>query len=131
MTAKDFVKQLYRIDQLITVAEDNLKDLRAAVTALGSPGFEESYNPNKSTDAPYVRVMEKVVEQEKRLEDLINLKQHVIDTIGKLDNRDERLVLLYRYLYRMSWRDIATEMFMDAKTVMKVHGEGLLHLRYE
>ena len=130
MTAKEFIKQVYRIDQLIKLAEDNLRDLRAAVEALGSPGVEESYNTNKPMDAPYVRVMKKMVEQEQRLEDLVNLKQNVIDTIGRLDNRDERLVLTYRYLYRMSWRDIATEMFMDAKTVMKVHGEGILHLTF-
>ena len=131
MTAKEYLRQAYRIDQRIVLAEENIKDLRQSATTLGSPGFEESYNPNKPTDAPFVKVMERLSEHEKKLEDLVMLKQKIIDSINEVEDVDQRLVLNYRYLYRMSWRDIATEMFMDAKTVMKLHGEGLNHLRYE
>ncbi len=128
MNSKDYLRRVYRIDQRIALTEENVKELRHSATTLGSPGFEESYNPNHPTDAPYVKVMERLTEQEKKLEELIMLKQEIIDVINGLENIDERLVLTYRYLQRMSWRDIATEMFMDAKTVMKLHGEGLKNL---
>ncbi len=130
MTAKEFLRQAYRIDQRIVLAEENIKDLRQSALTLGSPSLEESYNPNRPTDAPFVKVFERLSEQEKKLEDLVMLKQKIIDAINNLEDVDQRLVLNYRYLYRMSWRDIATEMFMDAKTVMKLHGEGLKKLEF-
>lgn len=130
MTPQQFVRQLSRIDTYIRFAEENLKQLESDMLNIGSPGFEQSFNPNRSTNAPYVKVLEKKMEVEQRLSHLIDTRQQVLDAIYDLEDNDERVILLYHYRHNMTWREIGREMFMDHKTVMRKHALGLQHLKF-
>lgn len=130
MTPQQFVRQLSRIDTYIRFAEENLKQLESDMLNIGSLGFEQSFNPNRSTNAPYVKVLEKKMEVEQRLSHLIDTRQQVLDAIYDLEDNDERVILLYHYRHNMTWREIGREMFMDHKTVMRKHELGLQHLKF-
>ena len=83
MTAQKFVRQLSRIDTYIMFAEENLQQLEVDLTRLGCGGFERSYNPNRPTEAPFVKIIEKKVEVEQRVKDLISTRQQILDAIYK------------------------------------------------
>ena len=130
MTAQQFVKQLSRADSLIKIMVENLEKLNSDLTRLCGSGYEEHYNRNRNTDAPFVRIMEKKMELEKRVRELIETRQKVLDAIYDLSDCDERIILLYRYQEHMTYREIARMMYCDHKTVMYKHDKALSHLRY-
>ena len=47
MTAKEYLKQAYRLDHRINSDIAEMERLREMVSSVGSPGFEEHYNPNR------------------------------------------------------------------------------------
>jgi hypothetical protein len=102
MTAQQYLSQAYRLDQRIQLNQSELDNLRTLAASVGSPGFEEHYNPNHPTDAPFVKTLEKIWEMEQKisaeLSQLIHLKQEILMVLSKVDDVDERLVLTYRYL---------------------------------
>lgn len=78
---------------------DYWRDLSISVS---NSGYEEHHNPNRPTDAPFVRCLEKIDEIQQSVEDkvayLVELKEEINAAIDKLENRDEQLLLRYRYL---------------------------------
>lgn len=52
MTPKAYLNQAYRLEQRIRLDQDEINNLRALASDVGSPGFDEHYNPNTPTDAP-------------------------------------------------------------------------------
>ena len=64
MTAKEYLRQAYRLDHRIDSDITEMERLREMACSIGSPGFEEHYDPNHATEAPFVRALEKVWKME-------------------------------------------------------------------
>lgn len=60
MTAKEYLRQAYRLDHRINSDLAELERLRDMEGSISSPSFEEHYNPNRNTEAPFIRCLEKV-----------------------------------------------------------------------
>ena len=131
MTAREYLRQAYRLEQRIKLEKANIEELRELSTSVGSPGFEEHYNPNRSTDAPFVKVLERIAEMEekskKELALLLKLKDEMTEAINLLESQDERLVLKYRYLHNWTWGRIGDEIFADERTIRRWHDRALSH----
>lgn len=129
MNAKDFLRQAYRLDQKIKSDLGELESLRETATRLRSPGFEESHNPNRPTEAAFVRYLDKVLEMEKKLNEeidrLVDLKQEIREIIDGVANTDELMILRYRYILYYSWEDIASEMNFSLRWVHVIHSRAL------
>lgn len=131
MTAKEYLNQARHLDALIhcRLREiDYWRDLSSSV--LGS-SFEEHHNPNRPTEAPFVRCLEKIDEIQHSVEEkvayLICLKEEINRAIDKLDNRDEQLLLRYRYLDNCTWEEIAAMLNVSIRSVHRIHGMALQH----
>lgn len=102
MTAKEYLNQAYRLEQRIRLLKDNIEETRALSGSISSPGFEQHYNPNRPTEAPYVKTLERLMEMQEELDEklslLLALKAELTEVIDGVENMDERLVLTYRYL---------------------------------
>lgn len=102
------------------------RDLSISVS---SSGYEEHHNPNRPTDAPFVRCLEKIDEIQQSVEDkvayLVELKEEINSAIDKLENRDEQLLLRYRYLDDCSWEEISHMMNISIRSVHRIHGSAL------
>ena len=129
MNAKDFLRQAYRLDQKIKSDLGELESLRETATSLRSPGFEECHNPNRPTEAAFVRRLDKVLEMEKKLNEeidrLVDLKQEIREIIDGVANTDELMILRYRYILYYSWEDIASEMNFSLRWVHVIHSRAL------
>jgi regulator of replication initiation timing len=110
MTAKEYLKQAYRLDQKINSDIAEMSRLQEMASSVSSPGFEEHYNPNRPTEAPFVRCLEKVWELEQKInaevDKLVGLKEQIRTVIDKVENPDEQMVLRYRYIHNYTWEQI-------------------------
>lgn len=133
MTAREYLNQAYRLEQRMALDRERLKDLRALSLSVSSPGLEPRYNPNCPTEAPFVNIVHRIVDQEEKvareLRMLVKLKIEIQEVIDRLSDADERLVLTYRYLKSMSWSQIADRLYVNERTVRRWHGNGLSHIR--
>jgi RNA polymerase sigma factor (sigma-70 family) len=131
MTAKEYLNQARHLDALINCRLreiDYWKDLSSGVS--GS-SFEPHYNPNRPTEAPFVRYLEKIDEIQRSVEEkvayLIKLRDEINSRIDMLDNREEQLLLRYRYLDGCTWEEIGRMLNVSLRTVHRIHGMALQH----
>ena len=64
---------------------------------------------------------------EEKVAYLICLKEEINKAIDKLDNRDEQLLLRYRYLDNCTWEEIAAMLNVSIRSVHRIHGMALQH----
>jgi DNA-directed RNA polymerase specialized sigma subunit len=132
MTPKTYLNQAYRLAQRIRLDTEELENLRTLAATVSSPGFEEHYNPNHPTDAPFVKTLNRIWEMEQKVKDeldlLLRLKKEIQSVIAKVDNTDERLILTYRYLKNYTWARIGDELYADERTIRRWHDRALSHV---
>ena len=132
MTAKEYLKQAYRLDHRIDSDIAEMERLREMACSVGSPGFEEHHNPNRPTEAPFVRALEKMwAMQEKinaEIDRLVDLKAQMRGVIEAVPDTDERMVLRYRYIHNMTWERIGDELHAGETSVRRWHASALSHV---
>ncbi len=133
MTAKEYLKQAYRLDHRINSDLAEVERLRSMARSVNSPGFDAHYDPNHATEAPFIRCLEKVWQMEEKInaeiDMLVDLKQQMRLAIGTVTNADEQMVLRYRYIHNKTWEQIGDELHADKSTVRRWHGAALQHIR--
>jgi RNA polymerase sigma factor (sigma-70 family) len=129
MTAKEYLNQARHLDALINCRLreiDYWKDLSSSVS--GS-NFAPHYNPNRPTEAPFVRCLEKIDliqrDVEEKVTYLVRLKEEINTAIDMLESRDEQLLLRYRYIDDFTWEEIARMLNVSLRTVHRIHGSAL------
>lgn len=131
MTAKEYLNQARHLDALIHCRLREIDYWRDLSSSVSGSSFEEHHNPNRPTEAPFVRCLEKIDEIQRSVEEkvayLICLKEEINKAIDKLDNRDEQLLLRYRYLDNCTWEEIAAMLNVSIRSVHRIHGMALQH----
>ena len=132
MTAKEYLQQAYRLDNRINANLAEISRLRELTKSISSPDFGEHFNPNHTTEAPFICSLERIWELERKIDAeidlLVELKGQIRDLIEKVPNTDEQMVLRYRYIHNMTWDQIGQEMYSDERTVRRWHRQALSHL---
>ena len=130
MTAKEYLRQAYRLDHRIDSDIAEMERLREMACSVGSPGFEEHHNPNRPTEAPFVRALEKVWRMEEKInaeiDRLVDLKAQIRGVIEAVS--DERMVLRYRYIHNMTWERIGDELHAGETSIRRWHASALAHV---
>ena len=132
MTAKEYLRQAYRLDQKINSDLEEVAALREMASSVSSPQLSERVQTSRKGDAPFVRCLEKIIELEdkinKEIDLLVELKKEIRIVIATVEDTDERMVLKYRYVHNYTWEQIGNELHADARTVRRWHGKALLHV---
>ena len=130
MTAKEYLNQARHLDALINCRLreiDYWRDLSSSVSGTRFDGMPHS--PNRPTEASFVRCLEKIDEIRRNVEEkvayLVRLKEEINTAIDMLENRDEQLVLRYRYLDDCTWEEISRMLNVSLRTVHRIHGSAL------
>ena len=130
MTAKEYLNQARHLDALINCRLreiDYWRDLSSSVSGTRFDGMPHS--PNRPTEASFVRCLEKIDEIRRNVEEkvayLVRLKEEINTAIDMLENRDEQLVLRYRYLDDCTWEEISRMLNVSLRTVHRIHGAAL------
>lgn len=132
MTAKEYLRQAYRLDQKISSDLEEVASLREMSASVSSPQLTERVQTSKNTDAPFVRALEKIMDLEERInkeiELLMELKKEIRAVITTVEDTDECMILKYRYVHNYTWEQIGNELHADARTVRRWHGKALQHV---
>ena len=132
MTSKEYLRQAYRLDHRINSDIAEMERLREMACSIGAPGFEEHYDPNHPTEAPFIRALEKVWKLEEKInaeiDRLVDLKAQMRGVIEAVSDPDERMVLRYRYIHNMTWEKIGDVLHADRTTVYRWHNTAIRHV---
>ena len=132
MTSKEYLRQAYRLDHRINSDIEEMERLRDMAGSVSSPSLEERHNPNRPTEAPFVRCIMRVMELEEKInaeiDRLVALKEQMRGVIDTVRDKDEQMVLRYRYIHNMTWEQIGIELNADARTIRRWHNEAILHV---
>lgn len=129
MTAYEYLSQLTYIDRRIQYDLMELEELRLRAESVPSQNLGETVAHTQSNVATFVKVLEIIWQKEERVKrEIAKLEQkreEIRDAIERLENEDERLVLLYRYLQGMKWEAIAYELHVSLSTIKRWHKAAL------
>lgn len=133
MTAGEYLEQGRRLEKMIRLQKHELMELRELSEGISSPGFEEHYSAGKNTQSPFEKVMMRIMDMEEKmagtLDRLLSFKQEILQVIGSVEDRDQRMVLHYRYLCNWTWNRIGEELNWDERTVRRIHQRALENVK--
>lgn len=131
VSAKEYLKRAYLLDKQINVEIQELEQLRNMRGTIQGCSYGEKVgsNPNRNTEAPFIKTIEKIWEYEQKIDakidKLVDIRSEINASIEKMENPEERLLLKYRYLKNESWEDIAYELNVSYRTVHRIHASAL------
>lgn len=128
MNAKQFLRQAYKLNELIESDKDELENLRSLSTSIAGDMTQERVQTSASSDK-IVNIVARIVDLENEIHDeiekLITLKKQIRDVINKLENVNEKLVLKYRYLMFFQWEEICDKMHYSPRQIHRFHDSAL------
>lgn len=130
MTAKQYLRQAYRLNELINsdLAElEQLKDLSRSVSSPNLSGMPSSGTRN--TEPAFVRAIEKIIDLERiidaEIDRFVDLKKEIRCVINQVEDNSQKLVLKLRYIQFLKWESVAVEMDLSLKQVHRIHNDAL------
>lgn len=129
MTAKEYLNQARRLDQLIDINICELNYWQDLSRKISSSNFEQNYSSNRNIVPPFVKCLGKIDELQKEvnsdIDRLVDLREQIKLSIKSVRNPNERMVLQLRYINGQTWEAIAEELHADRSTVIRWHGKAL------
>jgi DNA-directed RNA polymerase specialized sigma subunit len=133
MTSKEFLSMHHNLDVKIDSRIREVSHLREMSLRLSSPTFEEKVSGGQQTDAPFVRLIDKVVDLEREIDSeidtLVSVHNDIRNAIESVEDPRQQAVLNYRYLQNMKWQEIANALFADRTSVYRWHKQALEQIK--
>lgn len=111
MEIKEYLSQSYRLNQQIEsnlLEIERLKEMSLSVSAICYD--REVVQTTRSTEAYFVKCLAKIDELSLEIDEevklMVELKKQIRDTIMNVENIDEKMVLVYRYIQNHTWEDL-------------------------
>jgi DNA-directed RNA polymerase specialized sigma subunit len=132
VTPKQYLNQAKHLDATINCRLreiDYWKELSLSIASGKYDGMPKG--TNRSADAAFVHCIERINEAQEdvagKVARLISLRDEIGSQINLLSDRDEQLVLRFRYIDGCTWEDIAGILNVSVRTVHRIHGSALLN----
>ena len=131
MDAKEYLSQIRKLEHKIYYMKLRYEEYEKMSLTIPGPTKKEKIgtNPNRNTDAPFLKWLYKKDELERDIialeEKLKIIKTDVILKIEKIDNESYKTILIKRYFERKTWDEIATIIFVSRSTVKRWHEEAI------
>ena len=129
MNAKEYLSQAVWLDRMIASKLEQLEMLKSLAMKVTSSFTKEKISGGNIEKSKMESTMVKVIDIEHEInadiDRLVNLKKDIQDTINKMDDINQQLLLELRYLSGKGWDEIAASMGYDPRTVYRIHGKAL------
>lgn len=130
MTAKQYLRQAYRLNELIDSDLKELDQLRDLASSVSSPNLSGMpHSPNRNTEPAFVRCLPKIIDLENKINDeidrYVDLKEEIRNKVEQIQDKNERLILQNRYLLFHTWETIAEELDFTTQWVHEIHKRAL------
>ena len=131
MTSKEYLRQAYRLNELIDSDAEELERLRDLSFKIAGGNYGERVISSGRKEPSFVRDIDEIDEMEQKIHvelcELVLLKRNITQAINRMENREERLVLTYRYLSNKTWEQISSILSVSIRTVHRIHQSALNH----
>ena len=131
MTSKEYLRQAYRLNELIDSDAEELERLRDLSVKIAGGNYGERVMSSGRKEPSFVRYIDEIDEMEQKIHvelcELVLLKRNITQAINRMENREERLVLTYRYLSNKTWEQISSILSVSIRTVHRIHQSALNH----
>lgn len=128
MTAKQYMNRVRRVDKEIKALDNLLQktrdDMEKTTQKYDSDGSQSTKDPHK-----FDRLMELESLIDQKISDQLALKAETLETIGRLKDRRQRIVLTEYYLNMKTWEQVAVEINYSWRNVMNIHGHALQEIQ--
>lgn len=130
MTAKQYLRQAYRLNDLINSDLAELEQLKVLSTSVSSPNLSGMPGSGqRKQEAPFVNPILKIIDLENYINAEINrfvdLKKEIRTVIFQVPDNSQKLCLKLRYIQFLKWEAVATEMNLSLKQVHRIHNDAL------
>lgn len=129
MEAKEFLKQPERLDLRIKnklIEKQQWKDIALGITAnMDGERVQSSSNSKSKMADAVIKLVDMEAEIDSLVDELIDTKKKVIQTIEQLDSATEYNVLHMRYIQYLSLQEIADHYNRDYGWATTTHGRAL------
>jgi len=128
MTAKEYLSQAYRINRVVDVKLNRVRELQELATKATA-----TISPTPTSRTQNVHSMENIIVKMLALrseicddiDKLMDTERAIQSAINAVDDVDCRVLLEMRYLSFMSWREIAENLRYSERGIFKLHGRAL------
>ncbi len=130
ITTKEYLRQTFKLDAQINSLIREIETMEAKatkVTTLLDPDRVEKSTGvcANSQESLVVKMVDYKNLVNKKIDELIDLKINILAAIGKIDNPDQRTVLMLRYINLKSFEEIAVTMNYTYRHTTRLHGKAL------
>lgn len=127
MTAKDYLKDIRKLDLEIQTLQEQISLLRKNAEGLRAMELSDMPKGGKGKDlSDYVaEIADLQMVCVQHVSELIMKKQEAIERIMSIDGSELRNVLLLRYIQCLEWDEIADRLQYNLRTIFRLHGEAL------
>lgn len=134
MNAKQYLKQAYRLGDLIKNDLQELKRLESLVTSVSSPNLTGiMFSEPQKHDAPFVNGVILIEELKEKINEeikgFLKVEYEIRTTILNLKDNEQKLCLKLRYLSFLKWDAVASEMHISQKQVYRIHNQALKEIQ--
>lgn len=131
MTAKDYLKQIYRLDRRIELDRRKIEKLRAVLDYKPPSGGSGSGSSADRIPDTLAKIIEYEEQAERLTKRYIEVYMEVETAIAAVSDPVLREVLERRYLLYQKWEEIADAMHRDLRWIYRLHGKALQQLTIE
>ena len=127
--AKRYLNKVQQTDRLIARLKSTIATLRAGLTSQGyelKPDKVQTSGPVDPLAETFARIDELEREIQQDIVDLDNWKKDTYERIGRLDDLDQRNILIARYIQVKQWERVAFELNFSISQTYRIHGAALL-----
>lgn len=129
MTAKQYLRQAYRLNELINSDLAELEQLRVLSRSVSSPNLSGMPSGTRKQEAPFAKAVEKIIDLEKiidaEIDRFVDLKKEIRAVIFQVSDNSQKLCLKLRYIQFEKWEVVASEMDLSLKQVHRIHNDAL------
>ena len=124
MTGKSWLNRARGLDREIN---DLLREKERTRDALLR--ITQSYTRSEAQTTPDPHKFDRLAEYEdlidRKVDDLLAVKQEILDTVSKLENRAQRRALIGYYVSFKTWEQVAVGMHYSFQHVMRIRNEAI------
>ena len=123
-TAKQYLNRVRRIDKeiaaLLRLVQSTRESLETITQNYNSDGAQSTKNPHK-----FDRLVELESLVDAKIDEQIAMKSEILQTIMKLPDRRQRLVLMEYYVEMKTWEQVAVDLNYSYMHITRIHGYAL------
>ena len=123
-TAKQYLNRVRRIDKeiaaLLRLVQSTRESLETITQNYNSDGAQSTKNPHK-----FDRLVELESLVDAKIDEQIAMKAETLETIMKLQDRRQRMVLMGYFIEMKTWEQVAVDLNYSYQHVMRLYGYAL------